>query len=134
MPIPENIRDREYAKFVECDGNTAVRIAGCNLSGTFTPRGLSVDHKNTMMEVSTIATPLPSVPLVERNSLSIRNLSATEILYIGKSDVVADENIGTTAGWQIGPNETYNVDITDSIIIYGRVASGTIKVQVKELA
>jgi hypothetical protein len=112
----------------------AIRVTGQNFSGNFTLSGLSLDQENTVMDIGTTAVPLPASPLVSRNSLAIRNLSLTETLYIGKADVTADTVNGSTSGWQVGPNETYNVDIRDTILVYGVVASGTIKVQIRELA
>jgi hypothetical protein len=117
---------------------TAIRVCndegGLPVTGEFSLSGLNIDQRNTMLEVTTIATPLPATPLGNRNSIAIRNLSKSEILYIGKSDVEANDDLGTTAGWQVGPDETYNVDITEQIILYGIVETGTIKVQVRELA
>ena len=34
MALPGNIRDREYAKFTEVGGETAVRVTGSNASGS----------------------------------------------------------------------------------------------------
>lgn len=119
------------------DLQTVLKRTGSSLDGqtvNASPVGLSVDHKNTVMDVSTTAVAMPMTPLTGRNSLAIRNLSLTETLYIGKSDVTADTVNGNTSGWQVGPNETYNVDITSEIIIYGRTSSGSIKVQTRELA
>jgi len=112
----------------------ALRVTGENFSGSFTPSGLSIDQKNTVMDVTNVATAMPLVALTDRNSISIRNLDLVKTLYIGKANVTADTINGNTSGWQVGPNETYNVDLTDAIIIYGVVEAGSIKVQVRELA
>lgn len=132
MSVPKHINSKYSAIiFEDTDGFIKARTSA---TGTFVFSGLSTDQKNTTLLVSTIAIPLPAVALTGRNSIAIRNLDSSEILYIGKSDVQASDNIGTTSGWQIGPNETYNVDITDSIVLYGIVSSGSIKIQVRELA
>jgi hypothetical protein len=78
---------------------------------------------------------LPVSPLSDRNAISIANLSTTDTLYIGNTGVVADRSIGITAGWEIGPQETYNTDIKDTIIIYGLAATGkTIRVKIQEIS
>ena len=136
MALNDNQNKREFDKFGLTSSNlTAVRVLLEDaITGALQPKGLSTELKNTVLNISTTAAPIPSTALTDRNFIAIRNLSSTETLYIGNSDVVADESVGSTAGWQVGPNETYNVDITNDIILYGRTASGTIKIQVQELA
>ncbi len=99
-----------------------------------TPSGLKTDFEVTTLSVSTTVLALPATPLLKRNSIIIYNLSATEILYMGKSNVTADVVDGITSGWQIAPNSYFSTDITDAIILYGVFATGTHKVQVLELA
>jgi hypothetical protein len=99
-----------------------------------TPSGLKIAFQNTTMPLSTTAQPLPAVSLAKRNSIVIYNLSSTEILYIGNSDVTADIVDGTTSGWQISPLSYFSTDITPAITLYGVYANGTHKVQVLELA
>ena len=121
----------ERARFLyDAEGNVAVRV---DARGTFSVSGLNVEIKTTTMNVGTTAVKLPATPLSGRNSISIYNLSETDILYIGKSDVTADRAIGTTAGFEIPPEGIWNIDITDAIEIYGRTASFTIKVIVTEI-
>jgi hypothetical protein len=121
----------EYCIRVCQDGE--VTITG-TIGGSVQLQGFSTTWKNTTLNVSTTALPLPSTALTGRNAIAIRNLDPSVTLYIGNFDVVANDAIGTTAGWQIGPNETYNLGITDSVVLYGVVASGTIRISVKELA
>jgi len=99
------------------------------------PAGLTNAFRITTMTVPDTATALPATPLTDRVAISVTNLDATEILYIGNSDVTADRALGTTAGWEVGPGESFNVDVTDSIIIYGRAeASQTILIKVLEIS
>lgn len=111
-----------------------VSVSGI-VSGSFTPQGLHVAGRVTTMNVTSVATTLPAVALTGRNSLSVVNLSSF-VLYINYiSSVTADRTIGTNAGWEINPNEGFNLDITDSIFVYAIAASGqTILVKVTELA
>jgi len=119
---------------VDSDGNIARNTIG-SFTGTVQISGLSTAGRNTTLSVGTTAIPLPATPLTDRNALSIRNLDLVSNLFIGFADTVtATTTVGTLSGWIVGPNETYNVDIQDDIIIFGIIASGTIKVQVQELA
>jgi hypothetical protein len=88
------------------------------------------------MDVSNSAVLLPTTALLNRNSLSIRNLSNTNTLYVGfTSGVTADSVNGTTSGWDVGPQESFNLDITDDIVIYGICETGKpVKIKVMELA
>lgn len=113
-----------------------VNILGGTVSGTFTPSGLFTAGKITTMNVTDSAIALPSTPLSGRNSLSLTNLSLTDTLYIGFSTgVTANRTIGINAGWEVGPQEGFNLDIQDDIIIYGITETGkTILIKVMELA
>lgn len=111
-----------------------IRGTSDDIQGTLTTSGLSTALSITTLNVSTTALKLPATPLVNRNNIMIHNLSTTETLYIGNSNVTADRALGTTAGFEIGPDSFISIDITDDIEIYGRVASGTIKVKVMEFA
>lgn len=110
-------------------------LVDANVSGTIEPSGLQTAGRVTTLEVSTTAVELPAVPLLDRNAMSIRNLSTTDTLYIGfDTSVTADSVVGTTSGWEVGPGEDFNLDIKGSIPVYGIVASGTILIKVAELA
>jgi hypothetical protein len=103
--------------------------------GGVSTSGLSTDCVITTFDVSTTPVALPATPLVGRNSISIHNKSPDTILYISKrSDVTADSVNGTISGWEVFPESIYNIDITDNIVLYGVVASGTIKVKVMEVS
>lgn len=101
----------------------------------FSPSGLSKDYLITVMDVTDVASTVPTAPLVDRNSLIIVNWSMTEKVYIGKSNVTADLVNGTTSGWQIAPLSYFASDVKDSILFYGICEPGkTAKVQVFEVA
>lgn len=105
------------------------------ITGTFTPGGLSTALRVTTMNVTDVATALPAVPLASRVAIKVTNLHATEVLYIGDATVTADRVIGITAGDEVGPGESFNVDITDSVILYGRAEAGeTILVKIMEIS
>lgn len=105
------------------------------ITGSFTPSGLKIAFLPTVLDVGDTAVPLPTTPLTDRNSMVITNHSATDILYVGNSDVTADLVIGTTSGHQINPGEGWGPDIQDDIVLYGRAETGkTIRVQISEFA
>jgi hypothetical protein len=139
MTLPKVRGDREYQKFtLDSNNETAVRTVSevtNSISGEFSVSGLKTGGAITTILVDTTASPLPPLPLQDRNAIAIRNLSDTETLYIGFNNLIeANDNLGTTAGWQVGPQENLQFDITDQVIIYGIAASGTIKTQIMELA
>jgi hypothetical protein len=107
------------------------------VGSTFTPAGLRTAIKVTTMDVtSAAALALPATALTDRNSLVVHNATTgAEILYVGPSNVTADNVVGTTSGHEVGPGETFAVDIQDNIILYGRAASGeTVRVKITEVA
>lgn len=122
---------RKAAKVIT-DTEYQLRTSG---EGTFRQSGLSIAFWPTCMDITDVATPLPAAPLASRNSMKITNLSPTDTLYVGNSDVTADRALGNTAGDEVGPGESYQLDITGDIILYGRCESGkTIRVKIVELA
>lgn len=113
-----------------------VNVIAGSFTGEFTQTGLKVSGRNTTMDVSDVAITLPAAPLTARNSLSLTNLSTVDTLYIGfASNVTPDRALGTTAGWEVGPNEGFNLDIQDNILIYGITEAGkTVRIKIMELA
>lgn len=113
-----------------------VNILGGTLTGEFIQTGLHTAGRITTMDVPDTAISIPATPLANRNSLAITNLSGTDTIYIGFSAAVtADSVLGLNSGWEVGPNEGFNLDITSSIFVYGIAATGkTIRVKVMELA
>lgn len=114
-----------------------VSIAGSTgtITGEFTPTGLHVAIFVTTKDITDTATPLPTTPYPDRNSMVVHNKSMTDTLYIGPATVTADNVIGTTSGHEVGPGETFAVDIRDDIVLYGRAETGkTIRVKITEVA
>ena len=132
MTLPKTIEVREYDKFQEnSQGKTAVRTI---TEGDFAPSGLRNGFRITTLSINNVASPIPAVAYLNRNSIMIWNTSTTEILYIGNSDVTPNLSNGTTSGWQVAPRSYFSTDITDNVILYGVVASGSITVQIMELS
>lgn len=99
------------------------------------PSGLRNGFRITTMDVADTEIALPVIPLTDRNAFSVFNMSFTDTLYVGETGVQASDAIGTTSGWEIGPRESFNSDIKDTIIFYGIAASGkTIRVKILEIS
>lgn len=113
-----------------------VQVAGGSVSGTLTPSGLKTDFRITTEDVTSVAASLPSGGnLTARNALAVTNLSTTDTIYIGKPSVTADRVNGVTSGWEVGPGETFQLDITDAITLYAITETGaTVKVKIFEVA
>lgn len=97
--------------------------------------GLNIAMKITTMNVTDTRGKVPATPLAQRNAMAISNMSVSDTIYVGPSNVVAGRGIGTTAGWEVGPSETFNVDITENIELYAVAEAGaTVLVKILELA
>ena len=120
--------------FLNVNPDGSINIEGA-VTGTFTPSGLRTKGQVTTLNITSTASAIPATPLTKRNALSLTNLSAFTLFIGYTTSVTADRSIGTNAGWEVGPNEGFSVDITDSIQIYGIAESGnTILVKVMELS
>lgn len=129
MALPNNICDREMDKFTEnAGGETCVNT--CTES---VPGGLSTAWLVTTLDIGTTSAKIPTTNLTARRHVVIYNTDASSTLYLGPTTgVTADNVVGTTSGWEVGPGDQFHVDITDTIDIYGIVASGTVRVKVAE--
>jgi len=94
---------------------------------------LSIGIENSVVSVGTSATAVPTTALAGRRVIIIQNLTASKVVYVGASDVTADE-VAATGGFQLANQyDTLVMDATDDIIVYCRVASTTASVAVLEL-
>lgn len=106
-----------------------IRFPGSNVTGTFTPSGLTIAGVITIVPLSsTIWTPLPATPLSKRNAISIQNQNAVEIKLNYSSSIVG------YVGVVIPNNGERFYDITDQIVIYAKASSGTPSITVEELS
>lgn len=89
----------------------------------------------TALITDVASSPIP-VPLTARVAIAVRNLSATEYVYIGPSNsVVASVAVGTTSGWRIDPSNDQNIDLDDSTQFYMICEAGkSALVQIIEVA
>lgn len=128
MSLPNNIRDREYAKFdMDEDGNTLVRTSA---KGEFTFSGLKTGGSVTEVTLNDSTwTALPAISLAARNAIAIQNVSANEMKINYDSGVAGYVGIVITAGGE------RQYDITDGITLYGKSESGTTPtINIEELA
>lgn len=144
MPFRQAIKDREHDKFVESPtGETSVRVLVSNETGAEIPISGTISAsysaptgpiKNTVFTVTDSAqNPLPT-PQTNRVSVSIRNKSLTETVYVGGlNTVTADDS--ATGGWEVGPQEDFNLDLDDSNVFFLITTTGnTAQVKILEIA
>lgn len=104
-------------------------VQGAGLTGEFTPTGLKVGGKVTEVPLNAVTwTALPATPLTGRNAISLQNRSGIEIKLNFDPTVVGYVGVFVPDGYE----RAY--DITDSILIYAKAASGTPTVIIEELA
>lgn len=120
MVLKPNINDREFDKFVEDPaGDTAVRTLIANdssspvvISGSFgsaAPTGPLRTSQATVTDTS--ANPIPTA-LTNRVALVVRNTDSVESVFLGESSGVG------VAGWEIGPNEDFSIDLDSTNVFY----------------
>ncbi len=106
------------------------------VGSTFTPSGLNTAILITTLDVtSAAALPLPATALTNRNSMVVHNTSTDDTLYVGPTTTTADNVVGTTSGQEVGPGETFAIDIAPGIVLFGRTeAAKTVRVKVTEVS
>lgn len=103
-------------------------IRSNTVSGSVSTSGLSIAGKITIVTLSSaVWTALPIAPLINRNHISIQNLSGVE-MKINYTDSVG------YIGIVVADGSERHVDITDDVIIFGRVVSGSPSVTVEEVS
>lgn len=108
-----------------------VAIKAGSVTGTFTPSGLSIAGKVSVVVIDeTQWWAFPTVPLANRNALVIQNLSGADLLLNYSNAAPATDGISVLNGYE------RQYDITDAIIIYVRrkSGSGAVNVVAEELS
>jgi len=133
MALDVNINTREFQKFcLNSENLTAVRTCTEINGGNITINSPK-SRRVTTMQVGDTEVKVPTTPYTNRISISIANLSETDTLYLGNTGVTADRTLGTNAGWEIGPEESFNENIDPSDDIYCIAPTGkTILIKVME--
>ncbi len=93
--------------------------------------GADGSQSTRVVSVSTSAAPLATL-LEDRVALMVHNYGTVRV-YLGGSDVTADDAAGT-GGWILEPNEKQPLGFSAAITIYGRTASGTGTVRVWQVS
>lgn len=106
-----------------------------HVKGNFKLTGLNIGMRTTTMEIGDTPEAIPATAFPFRNAIAVLNLSEADTLYIGDETVTSGRALGTSAGWEVGPNEAFNVDVTDGVTVWGVAPAGkTILVKVLEIA
>ena len=119
--LPKSLDDREYGKFeLDDDGKVRVRtVTTGSLTGEIRPSGLNNLGRVTEVVLNdTTWTALPAAALTDRNAIGVQNLSGKEI-KVNFSDLVSGY-----VGMVIADGSERTYDITDSIVLYGKVSTG----------
>lgn len=142
MSVDDNYREalRKSAEEITPGNNTEYFLRIKNPDGQrveveseSVPSGLSNGFFVTTIDVGTSATLIPTTPLDPRNAIAIYNTDSSNTLYIGPSNTVtADNVVGSTSGWEVGPNEIWQTNITKDVAVYG-ISTTTIRVKILEL-
>tara|TARA_R110000868_G_scaffold132464_6_gene343579 strand:- start:290 stop:673 length:384 start_codon:yes stop_codon:yes gene_type:complete len=127
MTLPQNIVDREYAKFQE-DEAGLVRIRTIT-EGSLRPQGLRTGGRITEVTINASTwTALPVTALTDRNALGIQNRSGQEI------KINYDNTTVGYVGVYMDDGEQRFYDITDDIQIYAKSSSSSCAVVVEEIS
>ena len=131
--LPVSRDQLENEKFtLDSENKVAIRTKTTGtLTGELTPSGLTIGGRFTEVTLTDTGwTALQAIggPLADRNAIAIQNESGVDI------KVQFDSGLASYKGMTIRDKSERQYDITDSIIIYGRSASGTITVNVEEIA
>lgn len=88
--------------------------------------------KQAVVTLSNTSGAIPTTALSGRKSMIIKNLDTVDTVYLGASDVTADET--STGGYPLSYYESFQADIGENNTIYGIISgTGSAKVVVKEI-
>lgn len=100
-----------------------------DINGTIKTSGLEIAGRVTVVALNAVTwTPLPAVALADRNAMTIQNSSGIQIKLNYDSGIVGYVGVVVNDGGE----RFYN--ITDSIVLYAKSASGTPSITVEELS
>jgi hypothetical protein len=135
-PMSPNRGDRESAKFKETpSGKTAVRVCidGDTPLPGIEPASVSGPILITGALVTDTSAAFPAVNQVGRVALSIRNIDPVESIWIVNTVGITKAAAGINI-WEIGLNETYNIDFDDTNkVILVADAGKTVSIQIQEI-
>lgn len=128
MAIPRTLQTLEVEKFKESTVDPDKPCVRVCTEGTQSVSGLTIAGRIIFVTLSSIAwVALPVAPLVNRNAISIQNVSGIQmkvnfVSNLGYVGIIIED----------GAERFYN--ITDDIIIFGRATSGSPIIAVEEVS
>lgn len=111
-------------------------ISGGNITGTFTPSGLTKGGLVSVVTVNAVSwTVLPLTPLANRNQINIQNdNSSTSVkLNYDRTDIGKPLPAGFE-GMTLAPGIEKGYAIKDTILIYAKSEMGTVNLNIEEIA
>ena len=106
-------------------------IQGNFITGTLKVSGLTIGGRVSVVTINDSSwTPLPLVPLDQRNALGIQNSSGVEI------KLQYDNTVASYTGVKMGIEAERYYDIQDTIPVYAKASpgSGTVQIVIEEIA
>lgn len=138
MALSKSTVDNENKKFKEgSGGEVLVQVTGVStdplpITGNFTvaaPGPILVSGAT----VTSTSAAFPSTNQTNRATLSVRNLDASQSIWVVNSSGITKATAGT-AIWEIGPDETFNVDFNDTNQLFLVADSGqNVDIQILEI-
>lgn len=126
VEVPCNVTTTETAGD-KCSLDVAIKEG--SVTGTFTPSGLQTGGLVSQVALnSTTWTALPASAFTGRNGMGIQNDNAVQVKVNFSAGVVG------FIGWTVQPNGEFFIDVSDSITVYAKSASGTPTVTIMEVA
>lgn len=119
------------AAVTDVDGENGLNVNVLNqIDGEFSPAGLRTALRSRAISITDVPTKIPLIPLVDRNTMSVRVWGA-QVVFFGASDVTAAQ------GYPKFQYEEISMDVQDdaSVELYAVCASGqSSEVRVLEIA
>lgn len=150
VKVPESIRDTNTGKTwdIESDGSGKVTLTVASVSvSSVNPLPVNIGTSaievnvdvndivtvaplrnsvlNTVLEVPIGTTAVPPTPLTDRKSLSIKNVTSTTA-YIGGI------NVSSANGYPLTEGESYDADVSGTVVMYAVSQSGTSTLRILE--
>lgn len=101
------------------------------LSDNSIPNFKLMDQKVT--QITTTAAKIPATAMDYRKGILLYNAEASgTYIYLGNSDVTANETAGT-GGFKLNGGTSLWIELDGSVDLYGRAASGTVTIHSLEL-
>jgi hypothetical protein len=107
-----------------------ILASGSNVAGTMDSRILAVNSSilQSVTSVASSVTPIPSSNLLNRECISIANDDSSTTCYVGNNTVT------TANGFPLYAKSSIDLDLGDSVTVYGITSGGTVSIRTLEVS